>query len=84
MLGSCPQLELNDIQGAFYAFPKLKPKSSSTEFSKKLLQSENVAVLPGIAFGGAGEGRFRISFSGGTEELETGLDKITGFLRKIS
>ena len=79
-LESSPHLELNDIQGAFYAFPKMKPKISSIEFSKKLLQNENVAVLPGIAFGEAGEGRFRISFSGDGEELETGLDKIVSFL----
>jgi len=81
-LGNIPELELNDIQGAFYAFPKIKFRASSTEFAKKLMQEENVAVLPGIAFGDAGESRFRISFSGGTEELEQGLDGIASFLKK--
>ncbi len=80
-----PGLEANEIQGAFYAFPKLQSSGlSSTEFSKRLLQEENVAVLPGIAFGEAGEGRIRISFSGGTGELESGLDKIASFLSKLS
>jgi len=79
------RLELNDIQGAFYAFPKLKNvNQNSKEFSKRLLQEVNVAVLPGVAFGNAGEGRFRISFSGGVEELETGLDGIGSFLKNMA
>lgn len=80
-LGDVPNLELNDIQGAFYAFPKLtKLKLSSTEFSKLLLEKENVAVLPGIAFGDGGEGRIRISFSGDSQELEAGLNGVKRFL----
>lgn len=80
-LKSIPNLEPNEIQGAFYAFPKLKKsKLSSTEFSKLLLEKENVAVLPGLAFGDAGEGRIRISFSGDSGELEAGLDGIKRFL----
>ena len=73
-------LECNKIEGAFYAFPKLiDPSRSSTIFAKELLQKENVAVLPGAAFGEAGEGRIRISFSGKREELEAGLEKIKRF-----
>jgi len=77
-----PALELNEIQGAFYAFPKLTSgRLSSTEFSQQLLKKENIAVLPGIAFGDAGEGRIRISFSGPLEELEAGLEGIKHFLQ---
>lgn len=80
-IGKIPGLEPNEIQGAFYAFPKLKhSKLSSAEFSKRLLEKENIAVLPGIAFGAAGEGRVRISFSGNSDELESGLEKIGVFL----
>jgi len=83
-LGNFPQIELNQIQGAFYAFPKMsRPKISSTEFSKRLLQEENVAVLPGVAFGDRGESRFRISFSGSQEELEVGLDRVGSFLSRL-
>lgn len=81
-LDQIPELTPNEIQGAFYAFPKLKiPNlSSSDDFSKRLLLEQNVAVLPGIAFGEAGEGRIRLSFSGGAEEMLTGLDRIARFL----
>ena len=82
-LESIPRLVPNQIQGAFYAFPELKgSKMPSAEFSKNLLEKENVAVLPGIAFGEEGEGRIRISFSGSAEELEDGLDGISRFLSK--
>ena len=82
-LGRYDGLELNEIQGAFYAFPKYTKSSlSSAEFCKRLLQEQNVAVLPGIAFGGAGERRFRISFSGGSQELLEGLSKIGSFIQK--
>jgi aspartate aminotransferase len=82
-LEDIPGISMNEIQGAFYAFPKLQNwKQSSTHFSKQLLFEENIAVLPGIAFGNLGEGHFRISFSGGTKELEIGLDGIRRFLLK--
>jgi aspartate/methionine/tyrosine aminotransferase len=82
-IAAIPDLECNTIEGAFYAFPKLKDTSrSSASFTKELLEKENVAVLPGSAFGPAGEGRIRISFSGKIEELQAGLEKINGFLAR--
>jgi aspartate aminotransferase len=82
-MGNVPGLTLNEIQGAFYAFPKLETKLSSSEFSKRLLQDQNVAVLPGVAFGETGEGHIRISFSGATDELTEGMDRIAKFLKSI-
>jgi len=81
-LDHIPGLIPNEIEGAFYAFPKLKSArlASSSEFSKRLLLEQNVAVLPGVAFGEGGEGRIRLSFSGGKEEMMTGLDRIGAFL----
>ena len=83
-LDKIPMVECNQIQGAFYAFPKLKNLSfSATEFCKQLLQNQNVALLPGTAFGPSGQARVRISFSGSLEELETGLDRFGEFLRNL-
>ena len=43
--------------GAFYAFPDIRKFGlSSKEFALRLLEEENVAVVPGDAFGPAGEG----------------------------
>jgi aspartate/methionine/tyrosine aminotransferase len=76
-------LDANKIEGAFYSFPKLRnSKMSSSEFSKLLLEEQNVAVLPGLAFGEAGEKHIRISFSGPVTDLEEGLDRIGKFLSR--
>jgi aminotransferase len=62
---------LNDIgltcfepEGAFYVFPSIKSTGlSSEEFCEKLLYEQNVAVVPGNAFGKSGEGYVRISYA---------------------
>jgi aspartate aminotransferase len=82
ILEGIPGLESNKIQGAFYAFPQIRSGEQSTVYAKRLLQEENVAVLPGFAFGAAGEGRIRISFSGPREELEEGLKRIRSFMAR--
>jgi len=83
-LDNLPKVECNQIEGAFYAFPKLKNLGiSATEFCKQLLQIKNVALLPGTAFGRSGETRARISFSGSLEQLETGLDGFGDFLSNL-
>ena len=51
-------------KGSFYVFPRIPPRcGDSFSFSKKLLESSKVATIPGSAFGDAGEGDVRISFS---------------------
>ena len=74
-------LEANSIEGAFYAFPRYEKDVKSVQFSKDLLEKHNVAVLPGFAFGSAGEKHIRISFSGSMESLETGLGEIEKYLK---
>jgi aspartate/methionine/tyrosine aminotransferase len=70
----------NPIEGAFYAFPKYTKNLNSIDFSKKLLEKENVAVLPGISFGPSGERHIRLSFSGPMEEIDDGMKRIKNFL----
>ena len=46
--------------GAFYVFPDIRPTGlTSKEFALGLLEAENVAVVPGDAFGACGEGFVR-------------------------
>jgi len=73
-------LSLRPIEGAFYAFPSYSKKKKSTEFSKELLEMYGTAVLPGSAFGPAGEGHIRISFGGSMESIATGLDMLEKYL----
>ncbi|HAJ72184.1 MAG TPA: aspartate aminotransferase, partial [Methylophilaceae bacterium] len=72
--------------GAFYAFPdartaianlhqagKIK-EATDMALAEYLLESFNVAVVPGSAFGA--EGYFRISFATSMENLREALDRI--------
>ena len=57
-------LECFEPQGAFYMFPSIESTGlSSDEFCERLLHEQEVAVIPGSAFGENGEGHVRISYS---------------------
>ena len=77
-------LEMQMPQGAFYMFPSIKKfNMSSEEFCEKLLKEANVAVVPGSAFGKAGEGYIRISYAYGMEQLEESINRIKLFLSRM-
>jgi aminotransferase len=68
-------------QGAFYAFPSIKPSGlTSDEFAEQLLYGEKVAVVPGSAFGPSGEGHVRMCYATSYEKLEEALVRIDRFL----
>ena len=68
-------------QGAFYVFPCIKSSGlSSMDFSRKLLEEEKVAVVPGTAFGACAEGYIRISYASSLENLKEALVRIKRFL----
>jgi aminotransferase len=70
-------------QGAFYLFPSIKSAGlSSMDFSRKLLEEEKVAVVPGTAFGSCCEGYIRISYASSLENLKEALVRIKRFLEK--
>lgn len=72
-------------QGAFYVFPNISGFGmSSEEFAMNLLQQENVAVVPGSAFGSCGEGFLRISYAYSIDDLKIALGKIQKFIDTIS
>ncbi len=71
-------------KGAFYTFPSIKSTGlGSEDFSTQLLQKENVAVVPGTAFGDCGEGHIRCSYATSMEDLKIALDKMEDFSAKI-
>jgi LL-diaminopimelate aminotransferase len=49
-------------KGAMYLWLALPDGVGSHDFANRLLEEEGVIVLPGAAFGAAGEGYFRLSF----------------------
>ena len=70
-------------KGAFYVFPSIQSTGmTSEEFCEELLNDQKVAVVPGNAFGAAGEGYVRISYAYSIEEIKEALARIEAFLMK--
>ena len=68
-------------RGAFYAFPRIAGTGLDDEtFAQKLLESEQVAVVPGSAFGPGGEGFVRCSYATAYEKIERALERIGRFI----
>ena len=68
-------------EGAFYVFPSIKVSGlNSEEFCEKLLDQENLALVPGNAFGEAGEGYVRISYAYSLDEIKAAIEKLEHFL----
>ncbi len=66
--------------GAFYVFPDIRSTGmTSREFSMRLLEEEKVAVVPGTAFGKAGEGFVRCCYATDEKNLGIALDRIAAF-----
>lgn len=71
-------------KGAFYIFPCIKSTGlSSLDFCEKLLEEQNVACVPGDAFGEAGEGYIRVSYAYSIEEIKVALEKIGYFMEQF-
>ena len=67
--------------GAFYVFPCIKEfNMTSEEFAFALLDAENLAVVPGTAFGDCGEGFLRISYAYSLEKLKIAMGRIEHFI----
>ena len=71
--------------GAFYVFPCIKKYGmTSEEFALKFLEEENVAVVPGTAFGDSGEGFLRISYAYSIDNLKIAMEKMHRFVEKLN
>lgn len=76
-------LECQEPEGAFYVFPSIRSTGlSSEEFATQLLKEQKVAVVPGSAFGPAGEGCIRISYAYSLAQLQEALRRIKLFVQK--
>jgi len=83
-LNAMPGVSCFKPSGAFYAFPNFSGVfgrkagsatiTDSTTLSQYLLESVNVAVVPGIAFGA--DENIRLSYATSFENIQKGLDRI--------
>ncbi len=76
-------LDCFEPQGAFYCFPSIKVSGlSSEDFCEQLLTEEQVAVVPGNAFGTNGEGFIRCCYAASIPNIETAIERMGNFLRR--
>ncbi|MGM9942462.1 MAG: pyridoxal phosphate-dependent aminotransferase [Bulleidia sp.] len=69
-------------KGAFYVFPNVSVLGlNSDDFCMKLLKEQNLAIVPGTAFGKSGEGFARISYAYSIEHLQEAMRRIEVFLK---
>jgi aminotransferase len=67
--------------GAFYAFPSIESTGlSSKEFSLRLLEEQNVACVPGTAFGACGEGFIRCSYATSMDQIKEAMKRMAVFV----
>src|SRR5438445_9882648 len=82
-LNSIPGISCVNVKGAFYLFPNIsKTGLNSTDFCARLLESEKVAAVPGIAFGA--DDCFRLSYATSMASIEKGLERIDRFCRSLA
>ena len=68
-------------RGSFYAFPSVQSTSlDSKTFATGLLESENVAAVPGGAFGNCGEGFLRCCFATSFDQIEQAIERMARFV----
>jgi len=71
-------------QGALYTFPNITAFGrTSAWLANYLLEEAGVAVLPGSAFGAAGEGYLRLCFANSMQNIQSALERISGALGSL-
>lgn len=77
-------LSVPEPTGAFYMFPDISATGlSSEEFAMRLFKKHNVAVVPGSAFGKAGEGHIRCCYATSVEKIKIALSEISKMIQEI-
>ena len=71
-------------RGGFFVMADISETGlDSWTFARRLLAEENVAVVPGAAFGARGEGYVRISLAAAPENVETGTRLLAQFVDRL-
>jgi len=71
-------------QATFYTFPSIKGTGlDETTFARRLLDEQEVAMVPGTAFGPSGAGFVRASFSTSYERIEKATERLDRFVQSL-
>jgi aspartate aminotransferase len=81
-LQQIPRLTCGMPHGAFYAFPNISQTGlDSMTFCRRLLEAEQVATVPGVAFGA--DSNIRISYATDADTLREGLARLRRFVASL-
>ncbi|NJM73698.1 MAG: pyridoxal phosphate-dependent aminotransferase [Scytonema sp. RU_4_4] len=81
-LNAIPGLSCPKPDGAFYLFPDIRKTGlKSLDFCNTLLEKEQVAVIPGIAFGA--DDNIRLSYATDMATIEKGMDRLEKFVKSL-
>jgi aspartate aminotransferase len=82
-LNSIAGISCVNVKGAFYLFPNIaRTGLKSSEFCARLLDTEKVAAVPGIAFGA--DDYIRLSYATSMANIEKGLERIERFCTRLT
>ena len=77
-------IESFEPEGAFYIYPNIgKFGLTSEAFCEKLLYEHKCAIVPGVAFGAAGEGFARISYAYSVKHINQALERMEAFIKTL-
>jgi aspartate aminotransferase len=81
-ISAIPKLTCPKPNGAFYVFIDIsKTGMTSIDFCQALLEQQEVAAVPGIAFGA--DQCIRLSYATDMTSIEKGLDRLDKFIRSL-
>lgn len=81
-LNEIPEITYAKPDGAFYIFVNISKTSlTSQEFCNVLLESQQVAAIPGIAFGA--DDHIRLSYATDMASIEKGLERLATFVKSL-
>jgi len=86
LLASFEEMEIPCVKpnGAFYAFPYIGDLGlSSYDFAMQFIKEQEVAVVPGTAFGEPGTGFLRCSYATSIEDLREAMSRMAVFVSKL-
>lgn len=78
--------EVAKPSGAFYIFAKIPANNNqdSMAFCVDVAEKVQLAVIPGVAFGQAGEGYIRISYAASSEQLEEAMKRLARYIEETA
>ncbi len=80
-----PNMSSPDIEGAFYAFPKVNETSKTSEEVANIILDEAVVVgVPGSAFGVTKDAHIRFSFAEDFGKLKEAVERIRNIADKLA